>query len=101
MTKAALDIMYDSLCAALRHALSESGLGLTAALRSASGAEIAQAAKRLTCAETLTVFLWLDDIRAAEMLDALPIVTAQYVRSYAPAGRMAYLSALQTEKPEA
>ncbi len=66
-------------------------LRLTAALTGRHPAEIVEAMGHLTRAETLAVFNWLDNARAAEVLDELPPDTVRFLTDNAPLGRITAL----------
>jgi magnesium transporter len=88
--------LSQTLAEALRNALSKpTGAGgdlrLTAALSGKHPAEIVDAMSSLTLPEGLAVFNWLDNERAAEVLDELDPETVRYLTSNAPPGRMADL----------
>ena len=81
--------LRESLHAALRKPLGGAGsLGLTAALKGRHPAEIVQAMDGLTQAESLALFNWLDNTRAAEVLDELDPETVRYLTTHAPPGRI-------------
>jgi len=85
-----------NLAELLRNALSKplGGGGetrLAAALAGKHPAEIVQAIDTLTLAEALAVFNWLDNGRAAEVLDELDPETVRYLTDNAPPGRIARL----------
>ncbi len=85
-------ISPQSLYGALRKPLASGGdLGLTAALKGRHPAEIVSAMERLTLAESLAVFNWLENERAAEVLDELDPETVRYLIAHAPPGRVAAL----------
>lgn len=74
---------------ALQKPLGDGGdLRLTAALTGRHPAEIVEAMGHLTRAETLAVFNWLDNARAAEVLDELPPDTVRFLTNNAPLGRI-------------
>ncbi len=77
---------------ALSKPLGDGGdLRLTAALSERHPAEIVEAMRHLTRAETLAVFNWLDNVRAAEVLDELPPDTVRFLTGNAPLGRITAL----------
>ncbi len=77
---------------ALQKPLGDGGdLRLTAALVGRHPAEIVEAVTHLTRAETLAVFNWLDNARAAEVLDELPPDTVRFLTNNAPLGRITAL----------
>lgn len=72
--------------------LGEGGdLRLTAALTGKHPAQIVQAIDELTKPEALAVFNWLDNERAAEVLDELDPETVRFLTDNAPLGRIAIL----------
>ena len=78
-----------TLKAALSKPLGEGGdLRLTAALTGRHPAQIVEAMSVLTRAETLAVFNWLDNARAAEVLDELPPDMVRFLTDNAPLGRI-------------
>jgi Mg/Co/Ni transporter MgtE len=80
------------LRAALRVAPGDGGdLALTAALRGRHPADIAEAMTTLARPESLAVFNWLDNARAAEVLDELDPELTGYLVQNAPQGRIADL----------
>lgn len=77
---------------ALRKPLGTGGdLRLTAALAGKHPAEIVSAMDKLSLAETLAVFNWLDNERAAEVLDELDPETVRFLTDNAPQSRIAEL----------
>ena len=77
---------------ALQKPLGDGGdLRLTAALTGRHPAEIVEAMSHLSRAETLAVFNWLDNARAAEVLDELPPDTVRFLTDNAPLGRITAL----------
>ncbi len=85
-----------SLAEILKNALAKpTGVGgdlaLTAALSGKHPAEIVNAMDKLSLPETLAVFNWLDNERAAEVLDELDPQTVRYITDNAPARRIAEL----------
>ena len=98
MTRQVFEATYQNACAALRKPLSDGGgVGLTAAFKFCTPGEIAEVVSTLTNSEGLTVFGWLDDVRAVAMLIELPEEMAHYIVVNAPPGRIAHLSA---EEPD-
>jgi Mg/Co/Ni transporter MgtE len=90
--------VYNNVCAALRKPLSEGGgVGLMAAFRLSTASEIAAVVSRLTPSEALTVFSWLDDVRAIAMLSELPAEMVNFILASAPPGRIAHISAEDQE----
>ena len=84
--------LTDTLRNALQKPLGDGGdLRLTAALTGRHPAEIVEAMTHLTRAETLAVFNWLDNARAAEVLDELPPDTVRFLTDSAPLGRITAL----------
>ena len=84
--------LADNLKAALRKPLGGGGdLRLTAALSGRHPADIVEAMDALTPPEALAVFNWLDNARAAEVLDELDSETVKFLTSNAPSGRIAEL----------
>ena len=86
----------EDLVARLRAALHlPSGNGgdnaLTGVLDGAHPADIAEALERVARPEALTVFNWLDNARAAEVLDEVDAELARYLEANAPPGRIADL----------
>ena len=69
-------------------------LAMTAALRGHHPADIAEVMERLAKPEALFVFNWLDNARAAEVLDEIDADLSRYLVGNAPPGRIADL--LQT-----
>jgi len=93
MTRQLFETLFQNVCAALRKPLSDAGgVGLTAAFQHCTAGEIAEIVSKLTPPEALTVFDWLDDVRATGMLAELPAELARYIVTHAPAGRIAHLS---------
>ncbi len=93
MTQQAFETTIQNVCAALRKPLSDAGgVGLTAAFQHLTASEIAEVAAILEPAEALTIFDWLDDVRATAMLAELPDELARYILLNAPSGRIAHLS---------
>lgn len=81
--------MAAALRGALRKPLGQGGdIGLTAALRGSHPAEIVQAMNALNRPEALAVFNWLDNERAADVLDELDPETVRYLTQNAPPGRI-------------
>ncbi len=83
----------DGLTQALYGALRKPGgsggdIALTAALQGKHPAAIVSAMTRLTPAESLAVFNWLDNDRAAEVLDELDPEAVRYLTQHAPPGRI-------------
>ena len=79
-----------ALLGALRKPMGSGGnVGLTAALAGRHPAEIVAAMEELTPPEALAVFNWLDNERAAEVLDELDPETVRYLTLNAPPGRVA------------
>lgn len=84
--------IVNALQAALRKPTGAGGdLALAAALQGRHPAEIVAAMERLTLAEDLAVFNWLDNERAAEVLDELDSQTVRYLTEHAPPDRVATL----------
>jgi magnesium transporter len=84
--------LTETLRNALQKPLGDGGdLRLTAALTGRHPAEIVGAMTHLTRAETLAVFNWLDNARAAEVLDELPPDTVRFLTDNAPLGRITAL----------
>ncbi len=82
----------ETLRNALQKPLGDGGdLRLTAALTGRHPAEIVEAMSHLSRAETLAVFNWLDNVRAAEVLDELPPDTVRFLTDNAPLGRITAL----------
>ncbi|MBC8103318.1 MAG: magnesium transporter [Cytophagales bacterium] len=80
------------LRAALRVPAGDGGdLALTAALRTQHPADIAEAMSELARPEALAVFNWLDNVRAAEVLDEVDSELVRYILDNAPPGRIADL----------
>ncbi|HEY3332086.1 MAG TPA: hypothetical protein VGK19_18805 [Capsulimonadaceae bacterium] len=93
MTNQDFETLYQNVCAALRKPLSDAGgVGLTAAFQHCTSAEVGEIVAKLTPMEALTVFDWLDDVRATAMLAELPDAHVTYILANAPAGRIAHLS---------
>jgi len=81
-----------ALKASLSKPLGEGGdLRLTAALTGKHPAQIVHAMDDLTKPEALAVFNWLDNERAAEVLDELDPETVRFLTDNAPPGRIAIL----------
>ena len=81
--------LTEALKAALRKPLGQGGdLRMTAALAGRHPAEIVESMGSLTRAETLAVFNWLDNARAAEVLDELPPDMVRFLTDNAPLGRI-------------
>ena len=81
-----------ALRSSLSKPLGEGGdLRLTAALTGKHPAQIVQAMDELTKPEALAVFNWLDNERAAEVLDELDPETVRFLTDNAPPGRIAIL----------
>lgn len=84
--------LAESLRGALRKPLGAGGdVRLTAALAGRHPAVIVEAMDDLTPPEALAVFNWLDNERAAEVLDELDPETVRFLTSNAPSGRIAEL----------
>lgn len=84
--------LTETLRNALQKPLGDGGdLRLTAALQGRHPAEIVGAMSHLARAETLAVFNWLDNARAAEVLDELPPDTVRFLTNNAPLGRITAL----------
>jgi magnesium transporter len=84
--------LAESLHAALRVPLASGGdLAMTACLRGKHPADIAEAMTTLSNPESLAVFNWLDNERAASVLPELEPDTRRYLIDNAPAGRIADL----------
>lgn len=84
--------LTETLKAALSKPLGVGGdLRLTAALTGRHPAEIVGAMDGLTRPEILAVFNWLDNDRAAEVLDELDGETVRFLTDNAPPGRLATL----------
>lgn len=84
--------LAESLKSALRKPLGAGGdVRLTAALAGRHPADIVEAMDNLTRPEALAVFNWLDNERAAEVLDELDPETVRFLTSNAPSGRIAEL----------
>ncbi len=84
--------LSESLKSSLSKPLGEGGdLRLTAALTGKHPAQIVQAMDELTKPEALAVFNWLDNERAAEVLDELDPETVRFLTDNAPPGRIAIL----------
>ena len=84
--------LTERLRAALRVPPGDGGdLALTAALRGRHPADIADAMGALARSESLAVFNWLDNARAAEVLDELDPDLTGYLVQNAPPGRIADL----------
>ncbi len=80
------------LRAALRVPPGDGGdLALIAALRNRHPADIAEAMALLERAETLAVFNWLDNARAAQVLDEIDPEASRFLIENAPPGRIADL----------
>ncbi len=80
------------LRSALRVAPGDGGdLAMTAALKGRHPADISDAMERLNRAEALAVFNWLDNARAAEVLDEVDGDLARFLVDNAPPGRIADL----------
>jgi len=84
------------LAAAIRSALRKplgmgGDLGLTAALRGVHPTDIVGAMQSLRLPEALAVFNWLDNARAADVLDELDPETVRFLTDNAPPGRIAEL----------
>jgi len=92
MSTATRSSLSAALKASLNTPLGEGGdLRLTAALTGKHPAQIVQAMDELTRPEALAVFNWLDNERAAEVLDELDPETVRFLTDNAPAGRIAVL----------
>lgn len=92
MSTITTDNIAERLRAALKVPLSDGGdLGITAVLRGMHPADIAEAMRDLSNPESLAVFNWLDNGRAAEVLGSIPAETARYLLDNAPSGRIAIL----------
>lgn len=86
------DNLAGRLRAALRVPAGDGGdLALTAALRTPHPADIADAMDQLARPEALAVFNWVDNARAAEVLDELDSDLTGYLVQNAPPGRIADL----------
>jgi Mg2+ transporter (mgtE) len=84
--------LADRLRSALRIPPGDGGdLAMTAALRGRHPADIAEAMEDLAHPEALAVFNWLDNIRAAEVLDELDPGLVRYLLENAPPGRISDL----------
>ena len=84
--------LSESLKSSLSKPLGEGGdLRLTAALTGKHPAQIVQAMDELTKPEALAIFNWLDNERAAEVLDELDPETVRFLTDNAPPGRNAIL----------
>lgn len=84
--------LAENLKMVLRKPLADGGdVRLTAALRGRHPADIVTAMDNLTPPEALAVFNWLDNERAAEVLDELDPETVRYLTRNAPSGRIAEL----------
>ncbi len=66
-------------------------LAMTAALRGQHPADIAEAMEQLAKPEAVFVFNWLDNARAAEVIDELDTNLSRYIIDHAPPGRIAEL----------
>lgn len=93
---AGMNTLPRSLTHTLKFALSKplgagGELRMTAALQGRHPAEIVEAMDGLTRAETLAVFNWLDNPRAAEVLDDLPPDMVRFLTDNAPSSRIADL----------
>jgi Mg/Co/Ni transporter MgtE len=64
---------------------------MTATLRGRHPADIAEAMEGLAKPEALFVFNWLDNARAAEVLDEVDTELSRYIVNNAPPGRIAEL----------
>lgn len=81
--------LASALRAALRVPPSEGGdLALTAVLKAQHPADIAEALVTLTRPEALAVFNWLENARAAEVLDEIDPELVRYILDNAPPGRI-------------
>ncbi len=81
--------LTQTLKAALSKPLGEGGdLRMTAALQGRHPADIVEAMDSLTRAEALAVFNWLDNARAAEVLDELPPDMVRFLTGNAPLSRI-------------
>jgi magnesium transporter len=81
--------LSERLRAALRTPAGDGGdLAMTAALRSQHPADIAEAMSQLAKPEALAVFNWLDNARAAEVLDEVDSELVRYLLDNAPPGRI-------------
>ena len=84
--------LAENLKAALRKPLGGGGdVRLTAALAGRHPADIVEAMGDMTPPEALAVFNWLDNARAAEVLDELDSETVRFLTTNAPSGRIAEL----------
>jgi len=84
--------LAENLRAALRKPLGGGGdVRLTAALAGRHPADIVEAMGDMTPPEALAVFNWLDNARAAEVLDELDAETVRFLTTNAPSGRIAEL----------
>ncbi|MBC8140921.1 MAG: magnesium transporter, partial [Armatimonadetes bacterium] len=84
--------LADRLRSALKTPPGDGGdLAMTAALRGQHPADIAEAMETLAKPEAVFVFNWLDNARAAEVLDELDTELSRYIIDHAPPGRIAEL----------
>ncbi len=84
--------LADRLRAALRVPPGDGGdLALIAALRSQHPADIAEALTALERPEALAIFNWLDNARAAQVLEEIDSDTSRFLIENAPPGRIADL----------
>ncbi len=81
--------LMENLKSALSKPLGDGGdLRMTAALQGRHPADIVEAIDGLTRAEALAVFNWLDNARAAEVLDELPPDMVRFLTDNAPLSRI-------------
>jgi len=85
------EAFVSSLRAALRQPLGENNVGLTAVLNRRHPAEIVDALYDLPRGDALAVFNWLDNARAAEVLDSLDQETVRFLTDNLPTARIADL----------
>ena len=84
--------LAERLRAALRVPPGDGGdLALIAALRQKHPADIAEAISELERAEALAIFNWLDNARAAQVLEEIDSDTSRFLIENAPPGRIADL----------
>ena len=83
--------LIQSLRAALRQPLGNGSVAMTAALSRRHPTEIVDAVGDLSRAETLAIFNWLDNERAAEVLSYLDADTVRYLTDNTPSARIADL----------
>jgi magnesium transporter len=92
MTVSVREDLVERLRAALRVSPGDGGeLAMTAALQNRHPADIAAVMRELTEGEALAVFNWLDNARAAEVLDELDPELTRHLIEHAPPGRIADL----------